>query len=53
MDIAEAAKILQQFSGQDLTSTLAGIEASAMGLTSNNCPGALAAYGARGDVLVA
>lgn len=53
MDITEAARIVQQFCCQDLTSTLAAIEASALGLTSNQCPAALAACGARDDVLVA
>ncbi len=53
MDITEAASILQQFCGQNLTSTLAGIEDSAKGLTLKNCPAALRACGARVEVLVA
>jgi hypothetical protein len=53
MDIAEAATILQQFCGQNLTNTLAGIEKPAKGLTSQNCPAALVACGAGVDVLIA
>ena len=53
MDITEAARILQQFCSQDLTNTLAEIETSAKGLTSKSCPAALAACGAREEVLVA
>ncbi len=53
MEIIEAARILRQFCGENLTSTLAGIEASAKGLTSKSCPAALEAFGARDEVLVA
>jgi hypothetical protein len=53
MDINQATRILQQFSGQDLTTTLAGIESSAKGLTSENCHTALTTWGARNEVLVA
>src|SRR5690242_1820513 len=53
VDISEAARILQEFCGQDLTSTLAGIEASANGLTLKSCPAVLEACGARDEVLVA
>ncbi len=53
MDITEAVSIVQEFCGKDLTSTLAGIEESAKELTSQNCPAALAAWGARAELLVA
>jgi hypothetical protein len=53
MDITEAASIVQRFCGQDLTTTLAGIEETAKGLTSKKCPAALAACGAQDAVLVA
>jgi hypothetical protein len=53
MDIGEAARILERFCDHDLTRTLAGIEESAKGLTLKSCPAALAACGARDEVLVA
>jgi hypothetical protein len=53
MDITDAARILQQFAGEDLTRKLARVEESAKGLTLESCPTALAACGARDEVLVA
>lgn len=53
MDLTEAARILEQFCGPDLTYTLGGIEASAKGLTLKSCRAVLAACGARDEVLIA
>jgi hypothetical protein len=49
--LSEAITSLQRFGGDDLTQTLKQIESSLRGATSHNCEVALAACGARADVL--
>ena len=53
MDITKAAKIVQQFRGENFTNTLAKIEKSVKQLTSKNCLAVLADCGVRDEVLVA
>jgi hypothetical protein len=52
-DLQRAAAILQQFSGSDLTSTLAKVEANLHGVTLENCSDVLESCGARNEVLAA
>ena len=53
MDLSYALSLLQEFSGPDLTRTLADVEASVRGATADTCVAAAASVGAHDEVLAA
>ena len=53
MELSEAVDALQKFTGANLTTTLATVEASLKGVSNNTCASAIVSCGAQNDVLAA
>jgi hypothetical protein len=53
MEFSRAISLLQEFTGPDLTRTLANIEASVQGVTAETCSTKVASFGAQDEVLTA